>query len=92
MGLNLSQTCSHLIHTRLPFVPAAGSRLEISDNSDKKKSETVNLRKAYLKRLEELVRFDTLRKGKAKFVVDALHGAGAGYLDGTSTVRRVHGR
>src|SRR6202171_4506343 len=43
--------------------------------------ETVNLRDAYLKRLEELVRFDVLRKAKSKFVVDALHGCGAGYLD-----------
>src|SRR5437016_103447 len=58
-------------------------------HSDKKKSETVNLRKAYLKRLEELVRFDTLRKGKAKFVVDALHGAGAGYLDGALAEHKV---
>jgi alpha-D-glucose phosphate-specific phosphoglucomutase len=46
-----------------------------------KKPETVNLREVYLKRIEELVRFDVLRKGKAKFVVDALHGCGAGYLD-----------
>ena len=45
------------------------------------KGETVNLRDTYLKRLGELVRFDVLRKGKAKFVVDALHGCGAGYLD-----------
>src|SRR5438552_7581489 len=58
-------------------------------HSDKKKSETVNLRKAYLKRLEELVRFDTLRKGKAKFVADALHGAGAGYLDGALTEHKI---
>src|SRR6266849_2001573 len=43
--------------------------------------ESVNLREAYLKRLEELVRFDVLRKAKCKFVVDALHGCGAGYLD-----------
>jgi phosphoglucomutase len=43
--------------------------------------ETVNLREAYLKRIEELVRFDTLRKSKVKFVADALHGCGAGYLD-----------
>src|SRR5712672_3103982 len=43
--------------------------------------ETVNLRETYLKRLEELVNFDVLRKAKAKFVVDALHGCGAGYLD-----------
>jgi phosphoglucomutase len=43
--------------------------------------ETVNLREAYLKRIEELVRFDVLRKAKSKFVVDVLHGCGAGYLD-----------
>jgi len=43
--------------------------------------EKVNLRENYLKRLEELVRFDVLRKAKCKFVVDALHGCGAGYLD-----------
>jgi phosphoglucomutase len=43
--------------------------------------EKVNLREHYLKRLEELVHFDTLRKAKSKFVVDALHGCGAGYLD-----------
>ena len=46
-------------------------------------TEKVNLRENYLKRLEELVHFDTLRKGKSKFVVDALHGCGAGYLDRT---------
>src|ERR1700736_4173729 len=28
-----------------------------------------------------MVRFDILRKAKTKFVVDALHGCGAGYLD-----------
>jgi phosphoglucomutase len=44
--------------------------------------ETVQLRETYLKRLEELVRFDALRKANVKFVVDALHGCGAGYLDG----------
>ena len=43
--------------------------------------ETANLRETYLKRLEELVNFDVLRKAKAKFVVDVLHGCGAGYLD-----------
>jgi len=45
------------------------------------RGETVNLRETYLKRIEELVRFDVLRKAKSKFVVDALHGCGAGYLD-----------
>jgi phosphoglucomutase len=52
-------------------------------HDDKKKPETVNLRANYLKRIEELVRFDTLRKRNAKFVVDVLHGCGAGYLDRT---------
>lgn len=46
------------------------------------KTEKVNLRENYLKRLNELVRFETLRKAKAGFVTDALHGCGAGYLDG----------
>jgi len=45
------------------------------------KAEKVSLREDYLKRLEQLVRFDVLRKGRSKFVVDALHGCGAGYLD-----------
>src|SRR6478672_8122312 len=34
------------------------------------KGETVNLRETYLKRIEELVRFDVLRQSKSKFVVD----------------------
>jgi len=48
-----------------------------------KPSEIVNLRENYLKRLEELVRFETLRKAQLKFAVDALHGCGAGHLDRT---------
>lgn len=44
--------------------------------------ETIHLRENYLKRLEELVRFEAMRKANVKFVVDALHGCGAGYLDG----------
>src|SRR3984893_13361878 len=43
--------------------------------------ESVNLRDNYLKRIEELVRFEVLRRAKSRFVVDALHGCGAGYLD-----------
>src|SRR5271166_6069864 len=46
------------------------------------KTEKVNLRENYLKRLGELVRFEILSKAKIKFVTDALHGCGAGYLDG----------
>jgi phosphoglucomutase len=48
---------------------------------DDQKTETVNLRQNYLKRLGELVRFDVIAKGKEKFVVDVLYGCGAGYLD-----------
>ena len=40
-----------------------------------------NLRENYLARLRELVRFDVLANAKAKFVVDVLHGCGAGYLN-----------
>jgi phosphoglucomutase len=48
---------------------------------DPKKTERINLQGPYLKRLQELVRFDVLQKSKSKFVVDALHGCGAGYLN-----------
>src|SRR6202521_2258046 len=49
------------------------------------RGENVNLRENYLKRIEELVQFETLRKAKPSLVVDALHGCGAGYLDRTLT-------
>jgi alpha-D-glucose phosphate-specific phosphoglucomutase len=58
-----------------PTCPAFGERAKDG------KGEKVNLRENYLQRLEELVKFDVLRKGKMKFVYDALHGCGAGYLD-----------
>src|SRR6266566_7836239 len=45
------------------------------------RGEKVNLRENYLKRLEELVQFEILRKAKPSLVVDVLHGCGAGYLD-----------
>ncbi len=51
--------------------------------SNPARGERVNLRENYLKRLEELVHFDTLRKANPSLVVDALHGCGAGYLDRT---------
>jgi alpha-D-glucose phosphate-specific phosphoglucomutase len=44
-------------------------------------AEKLNLRENYLKRLEQLVRFDVLAQAKTKFAVDALHGCGAGYLN-----------
>lgn len=46
-------------------------------------SEKVNPRQNYLQRLEELVRFETLKKANVKFAIDALHGCGSGYLDRT---------
>jgi phosphoglucomutase len=52
-----------------------------TSHNGRSKGETVNLRDNYLKRLEQLVRFDVLAKAKSHFVVDALHGCGAGYLD-----------
>ena len=62
-----------------PMSPAATSHGKTSAG------EKVNLRENYLKRLEELVQFETLRKAKPSLVVDALHGCGAGYLDRTLT-------
>ncbi len=58
-------------HASAPKNPAAGKEV----------GERVNLKADYLKRIEELVRFDTIRKAKLTVVADALHGAGAGYLD-----------
>src|SRR3981189_2319412 len=53
--------------------------------SNSARGEKVNLRENYLKRIEELVDFETLRKAKPSLVVDALHGCGASYLDRTLT-------
>jgi len=58
--------------------------------SNSARGEKVNLRENYLKRLEELVQFDTLRKAKPLFIVDALHGCG-GRLSRSHTRRsRCH--
>ncbi|MGB6429557.1 MAG: phosphoglucomutase/phosphomannomutase family protein [Candidatus Acidiferrales bacterium] len=43
--------------------------------------ERVSVREPYLKRLAELVNFDSIRKAGITIVYDALHGCGAGYLD-----------
>jgi len=53
----------------------------VESHSKKTPTQRVSLREPYLKRLGELVRFDILSKCKGKFVFDALHGCGAGYLD-----------
>jgi phosphomannomutase len=43
--------------------------------------ERISAREPYLKRLAELVHFDSIRQAGTRIVYDALHGAGAGYLD-----------
>jgi phosphoglucomutase len=43
--------------------------------------ERVSLRADYLKRLNELVRLEVIKRANLKIVTDALHGCGAGYLD-----------
>src|ERR1700740_1639137 len=59
---------------------SAGSAAHDS-HSKQDAGETVNLKAEYLKRLKELVRFEVIQRAKLKVVTDALHGAGAGYLD-----------
>ena len=61
--------------------PLAFAHASSSHGASDTHGETVNLRANFLRRLEELVRFDILGKCKSKFVVDVLHGCGAGYLD-----------
>lgn len=70
------------IEARAAQLAAKGSVPALRHEAEKASpSEKVNLRGNYLKRLEELVRFDLLGKSKANLAVDALHGCGAGYLD-----------
>ena len=49
---------------------------EIEDNF-----ESIDPRAPYFDQLCRMVRFDVLKKAKGHFVCDALHGAGAGWLD-----------
>jgi alpha-D-glucose phosphate-specific phosphoglucomutase len=72
------------IEARATQIAAKGGAPPLPHSATKvNPSESVNLRENYLKRLEELVRFDALKKANVKFAVDALHGCGAGYLDRT---------
>jgi phosphoglucomutase len=52
-----------------------------SASSKDGRAKKVNLRAGYLERLNQLVRFDVIKKANLKVVADALHGCGAGYLD-----------
>jgi len=70
------------IEARAAHIAAKGGAPALPHSATKvNPSEKVNLRENYLKRLEELVRFEVLQKANVKFAVDALHGCGAGYLD-----------
>ena len=44
--------------------------------------ERINPREAYFAQLEKMIRFDVIKKAKGTFVCDALHGCGAGWLNG----------
>src|ERR1700757_189137 len=62
------------IEARASPIAAKGGVLPLPHSATKvKPSESVNLRENYLKRLEELVRFETLKRANVKFAVDALH-------------------
>ena len=67
------------VEARAARLAAAGGVSASKD--DRAAVERTDPSENYLKRLEELVRFAVLAKGKAKFAVDALHGCGAGYLN-----------
>jgi alpha-D-glucose phosphate-specific phosphoglucomutase len=73
------------IEARVAAILAKDARfpLKVSSGHGAKKDtgERVNLKANYLERIEELVRFDVIRKANLKVVADVLHGAGAGYLD-----------
>lgn len=72
------------IEARAAKLTASGGVAPLSQGKTRvAPSERVNLCENYLKRLEELVRFDVLAKASVKFAVDALHGCGSGYLDRT---------
>jgi alpha-D-glucose phosphate-specific phosphoglucomutase len=43
--------------------------------------EKIDPRASYLERIAQLVNFQSIRDAKLRFVIDALHGCGAGYLD-----------
>jgi phosphoglucomutase len=55
----------------------SGSLHDIEDDF-----ERVNPREAYFAQLERMIRFDVVKKAKGSFVCDAVHGCGAGWLDG----------
>jgi phosphoglucomutase len=55
----------------------------------REKFETVDPKEPYFAQLEDLVRFDVLRKAKGPYLFDSLHGCGAGWLDSLLTKHGV---
>lgn len=51
--------------------------------------ESVDLREHYFRRLAELVRFSVIADSKLSFAFDALHGCGAGWLDGLLFAHKI---
>jgi phosphoglucomutase len=51
--------------------------------------ERLDPREPYFAQLSQLVRFDVLKKAKGSFVCDAVHGCGAGWLDGILAIYGV---
>src|SRR5713101_1110244 len=51
--------------------------------------ETIDARQPYLERLAQLVNFQAIRDAKLVVVADALHGCGAGYLDGSLSTHGI---
>lgn len=56
-------------------------RWEAPAREDGQAAETIDACPAYLERLGQLVRFEPIRKAKLALAYDAMHGAGAGWLD-----------
>ena len=54
-----------------------GSLQDIEDDF-----ERVNPREAYFAQLEKMIRFEIIKTAKGSFVCDAVHGCGAGWLNG----------
>jgi len=54
-----------------------GSMLDVEDDFPR-----INPREPYFAQLEKMIRFEVVKKAKGTFVCDALHGCGAGWLDG----------
>lgn len=61
---------------------AAIGEVPASVDETEKKFEEINPRKPYFDQLARMVRFDLLKKNKGSFIFDAVHGCGAGWLDG----------